>query len=81
MHTDRAHYTCAQSQVGAMSKPIEVRKASLSVQVNVVDGVPQCPCHLEPMVQVESGEWLCEMTNILLSHMDQVSVQGPRVHR
>ncbi|MCX4468730.1 hypothetical protein OOK41_31665 [Micromonospora sp. NBC_01655] len=36
----------------------EVRKIAYAVTVNVVDGVPQCPCHQEPMVKRSEG-WMC----------------------
>ncbi|MFI7072060.1 hypothetical protein [Micromonospora sediminicola] len=36
----------------------EVKKIAHAVPVNVVDGVPQCPCHQEPMVQRGEG-WMC----------------------
>ena len=37
--------------------PIVVRKLGYPTQVRVVDGVPQCPCHQEPMVQ-RGDEWM-----------------------
>ena len=36
----------------------EVRKIGYLMQVRVVDGVPQCPCCQEPMVQRGEG-WMC----------------------
>lgn len=42
-----------------MDEPIQVRKISYPAFVNVVDGVPQCSCHAEPMKATKPGEWMC----------------------
>lgn len=37
---------------------IEVRKVAYWAPVNVVDGVPQCHCCQNPMVERDGG-WMC----------------------
>lgn len=37
---------------------IEVKKIAYWQPVNVVDGIPQCPCCQEPMVE-RPGGWMC----------------------
>ncbi len=44
---------------------LKVRKIGYAVPVNVVDGVPQCPCHQEPTVEREGG-WMCATGSALL---------------
>lgn len=54
----------AERVIATVREP-EVRKIGYAAPVNVVDGVPQCPCHQEPMVEHGDG-WMCATGSAVL---------------
>lgn len=51
--------------------PITVQKLSYPLPVEVIDGVPQCPCCHEPMVERDGG-WMCALGAAVLDHVTPV---------
>lgn len=56
-----------------MTDPAQVTVLGYTVNVPVVDGVPQCPCCHDPMVQVQPGEWTCPLGAALHAWMAEQS--------